>query len=87
MVDAADYTVWRNNLGGTSLLNDATPGTVDFDDYNFWKEHFGATGAGGGAMFALSVPEPASAIVLAIGAVGLVWWRRDPLPSIWNAPI
>ena len=51
IVDAADYTVWRNNLGsGTSLPNDDTPG-VGQDDYTRWKTHFGQTaGSGSGAM-------------------------------------
>ena len=41
IVDAADYTVWRDNLGsGTSLPNDGTPG-VGHDDYVRWKIHFG----------------------------------------------
>ena len=74
VVDAADYTVWRNSLGGSSLLNDATPGMVDVADYNYWKAHFGATSGGLGA---LAVPEPASAIVLAIGAVSLIRLRRN----------
>ena len=51
-VDAADYTLWRNNLGsGTSLPNDDTAG-VDQDDYARWKTHFGETlssGPGSGA--------------------------------------
>ncbi len=61
VVDAADYTVWRNRLGGTSLLNDATPDTVDLADYNYWKSHFGATLSGSGSVAA--VPEPASGVL------------------------
>ena len=45
-VDAADYTVWRNNLGGpgTALANrDPNNGTgpVAAADYNSWKANFG----------------------------------------------
>jgi autotransporter-associated beta strand protein len=63
-VDAADYTVWRNNLGsGTSLPNDSTDG-VGQDDYEFWKAHFGETAGGGGSAGAspsqAAVPEPAT---------------------------
>ena len=41
IVDAADYTVWRDHLGQTfALPNEGTgqtPGTVSIEDYNFWK--------------------------------------------------
>jgi len=42
IVDAADYTVWLDALGGTTLLNEsASPGIVDQSDYDFWKGNFG----------------------------------------------
>jgi len=67
VVDAADYTVWRDNLGGlTALPNDDTPG-VGPDDYTRWKNNFGqssGTGSGAGATGSTaanaSVPEPAT---------------------------
>jgi hypothetical protein len=45
-VNAADYTVWRDNLGlqmgALSSNGDADgDGDVDIDDYREWKEHFG----------------------------------------------
>ena len=47
VVNAADYTVWRNNLGsGTALPNDDTAG-VGPDDYTRWKTHFGETSGSG----------------------------------------
>jgi hypothetical protein len=76
-VDAADYTVWRDNLGASNVLpNDSTPGLVTVDDYNVWKSNFGlmaASGVGTGA----AVPEPRSE-ASAVAALGLVaWnWRR-----------
>jgi hypothetical protein len=55
-VDAADYVVWRDNLGsGTSLPNDDTAG-VDQEDYMRWKAHFGQP-AGSGAGTGAAVPE------------------------------
>ena len=49
IVDAADYTVWRDRLGGTTLTNEsASPGMVDSADYDYWKAHFGATSPGTG---------------------------------------
>jgi autotransporter-associated beta strand protein len=45
VVNAADYTVWRDHLGQTFQLpnegDDVSPGMVDRDDYDFWKENFG----------------------------------------------
>ncbi len=69
IVDAADYTVWRNNLGGsTSLPNDDTPG-VGQDDYARWRTHFGQTaGNGSGANANAAVPEPATLALLMLAA-------------------
>jgi hypothetical protein len=60
-VDAADYTVWRDQLGSlTSLLNDDTAG-VGPDDYDRWRSHFGESAGGGTAAGAQSsVPEATS---------------------------
>ncbi len=76
IVDAADYTVWRNNLGsGTSLPNDDTAG-VDLDDYNRWKSNFGdVPGAGAGALGA-AVPEPSSLLLIVGPLVALGAARR-----------
>jgi hypothetical protein len=42
VVNAGDYTRWRDNLGATvTLPNDSTPGMVTSDDYNVWKTAFG----------------------------------------------
>ena len=51
VVDAADYTTWRDHLGQTFALTNedpgSTPGTVTIEDFNYWKAHFGATGGSG----------------------------------------
>jgi hypothetical protein len=48
IVDAADYTVWRNMLGqAVELPNDddtQTPNSVTQEDYVVWKTNFGSTG-------------------------------------------
>lgn len=46
-VNAADYTVWRNNLGETMSLTNQSPlaitrSLVDQEDYDLWKANFGA---------------------------------------------
>lgn len=52
-VDAADYVVWRNNLGAAddSALNGNGDGVagVDQSDYLVWKNNFGATSTPGSA--------------------------------------
>jgi hypothetical protein len=72
VVDAADYTVWRNTLGSTTELvadGDAS-GTIDEGDYDVWKLHFGETvpgtgnGSAGDRSSQLSVPESASAVLM-----------------------
>jgi hypothetical protein len=72
VVNAADYTVWRNNLGSsTALPNDDSAG-VAADDYDRWKTNFGQT-LGNGA--ASAVPEPASLALLLV-ATTMVYVRH-----------
>jgi hypothetical protein len=72
-VDAADYVVWRNTVGGTELAADGNgDGLVDVADYNVWRARFGNTAnLGGGAFMGLpgsaSIPEPPTyALLLAV---------------------
>jgi len=63
-VDAADYTVWRDNFGAATTLPNAnpdamTPALVDQEDHAFWVSHYGAVAT------PISVPEP-SAVVIAL---------------------
>ncbi len=76
VVDAADYTVWRDRLGQTaSLPNDDTPG-VGPDDYMRWKSHFGeSAGDGEAADSNTAVPEPATLMLLIFAANGWCLWR------------
>lgn len=83
VVDAADYTVWRNNLGGSATLpNDSTPGTVIPADYDVWKANFGQTGGvtgtsslitgfvkyvTSGGAGATAIPEPTSVLLVGMG--------------------
>jgi hypothetical protein len=76
IVDAGDYTVWRNNLNSAAdLPNDETPGMVDESDYDVWKLHFGASLAGSGSRVSNAVPEPAS-VLLSFPAVSALCLRR-----------
>jgi hypothetical protein len=75
-VDAADYTLWRDNLDDlTAILpNDSTPG-VDQSDYTIWKTNFGNTLAGAGSGSIMSVPEPATGILFTLGLSALLLRR------------
>lgn len=72
VVDAADYTVWRDHLGAAdeSSLNGNGNGLngVDQADYDLWKANFGDT-PGSGAVGAAAVPEPATGLLLLIAGV------------------
>jgi hypothetical protein len=74
-VNAADYTLWRDNLNSaTALTNDDTSG-VGPDDYTRWKTNFGQSLPAGGASVA-PVPEPASALLLFAAVFGLLLRRH-----------
>ncbi|MCA9239243.1 MAG: hypothetical protein KDA37_03550, partial [Planctomycetales bacterium] len=74
VVDAADYTVWRDNLG----LGDGTPGSlavtdgdgngdglVDVDDYTIWRNQYGiAMTVTPSLVRAAGAPEPSAALLL-----------------------
>jgi hypothetical protein len=87
VVDAADYTVWRDSLGqmGTNLPangnnSGASANKIDSADYTYWKTRFGnmtPMGAGAGS-FASAVPEPDGAALLLLGAGAFVVTIRRP---------
>jgi hypothetical protein len=67
VIDAADYTVWRDTLGSTTDLraDGNADGIVNQLDYQIWKDNFPHSGAGSAAIDA--VPEPFALGLLAIG--------------------
>lgn len=84
VVDAADYTVWRNSFGMAIALpnEDASPNTVDEADYNVWKSRYGeTTGSGTGAAATASVPEPTTLPILCAAVLGLTSMRLRPMPA------
>ena len=74
VVDAADYTVWRDHLDDTFALPNevanTTPGMVTIEDYNEWKDSFGNMGSGSGSvgLNASGVPEPATWLLVSLAA-------------------
>jgi hypothetical protein len=65
VVDAADYTVWRDNFDSNGPLPNETAslGIVDTADFEAWKANFGAMSAGSGQATTSGVPEPASWLI------------------------
>lgn len=84
IVDAADYSVWRDTLGqsGTGLAADGdNSGTVDELDYDIWRQAFDA----GGTNPLAAVPEPTT-WYLALTAIPVMAhrWRRSRVSKIWS---
>ena len=83
IVDAADYTVWRNTFGQTVFwkgdgADGDQSGTIDAGDYDFWRMHFGEVV--GEMATAAGVPEPGTLSLLAIAvgsAVARMLTRKD----------
>lgn len=65
-VDAADYTVWSDGLGGRYTLA----------DYETWIRHFGETAGRGSVDLALATPEPCSWINHVLSVVLLLTTKR-----------
>jgi hypothetical protein len=79
IVDAADYTVWRDMLGqtGSGLAADGNgDNQIDAGDYNIWNTNFGNhSGSGAGANAA--VPEPATLLMLLVGLLTICASRQQ----------
>jgi len=76
LVDAGDFTVWRDSLGQSGdLAADANEDdVVDAEDYAFWQANFGRSEvASAGALAA--VPEPMATVFALNAACGLTVFR------------
>ena len=71
VVDAADYTVWRDTFGSTTILDaDGNgDGTIDLADLAVWNANFGISYGP-----SVSVPEPGAAMLALVAAAG--WFAR-----------
>lgn len=80
IVDAADYAVWRNTNGSTSLLAADGDGNrrIDGGDYTVWRSHFGAT-SGAGQLLTFAVPEPGSCTFFLAALLAVLAVRRRSL--------
>jgi autotransporter-associated beta strand protein len=73
-VNAADYTLWANNLGSpaSTLLNVGEAETVDAALYTVWRDNEGATLPA----LASAVPEPTAVLLTLCGLASLTRKRR-----------
>ncbi|QDT69078.1 Arylsulfatase [Planctomycetes bacterium MalM25] len=65
LVDAADYSVWRDNQGSSAgtLPNDADGGVIGAAQYATWVSNYGATTPA--SVTTQALPEPSTALLLA----------------------
>jgi hypothetical protein len=76
-VDAADYVLWRNNVGTTTVLpNDPAGGIIGPTQYNNWRSHFGASAGSGSGLVGGAVPEPSSLMLVVAAVMGLFSVKR-----------
>lgn len=76
VVNAADYGEWIANLGGTNLDNrdPNLTGPIGVADYLFWKSQLGnGSGVGSGD----AVPEPSTVLLIVVGSLLAVNYRRS----------
>jgi hypothetical protein len=84
VVDAADYTVWRDTLGATGAESAHPAADTNHDflvndlDYDVWKSNFGEPGGapGGGSLGTVGVPEPTAWALLSMGVLLMGAVRR-----------
>ena len=93
IVDAADYSVWRNTFGQSVLFGTKADGNgsgmIDAGDYHVWKTHFGETVAFGSASSSpINVPGPHSFILAFQILLGVLisirqapWKRRSEMAA------
>jgi hypothetical protein len=93
VVDAADYTVWRDTLGHPTVAGTGADGNgsafVDASDYDVWKAKFGNVVPDAVSGGAATVPEPATPLLAAIAVAYFIRvrsLRRKSTMANWHAP-
>ena len=97
VVDAADYTVWRNAFGQNvtprTLADGDGSGVIDQGDYNRWKSNFGLVTGSGGSGSSAAVPEPSALFLAVLGILAVccfayrarrLWHGSSCLTSVAN---
>lgn len=78
VVDTADYTVWRDNVGANAgtLLNDTDGGVIGQAQYDTWSANYGSSLTAQTTSQSLAVPEPSTFGILIAGLAGAALRRR-----------
>jgi len=75
LVNAADYTVWRDRIsqpsGGLWGGNRNLTSSDSAGDYAFWRDNYGKVRSSGLAAGAASVPEPSAFLLLTMSGLGI----------------
>ncbi|WP_425400046.1 hypothetical protein [Aeoliella sp.] len=71
VVNLADYTVWRNNIGAPAgtLPNDVDNTTIGAAQYATWKANFGKALSTSAGTNSLAVPEPIAVLLCGLSAI------------------
>jgi hypothetical protein len=78
VVDALDYTVWRNNFGDadeTDINHSGDGGDIGVGDFEVWKAHYGETMSSGSGGLA-AVPEPTTCCMFGLVGIAFIAIRR-----------
>ena len=86
IVDASDYTVWRDTMGQSVAKGNGADGNgnglVDAGDYDVWRLYFGQTTSGSAS--SAPVPEPAGVAASSVRSCGLVLGDASRQVAIWR---
>jgi lysozyme len=85
VIDAADYTLWRNTMGQNVLPGRGADGNlngvIDAGDFEVWRANFGKlvpnVPSGAGASSVAGVPEPAASALLLAAALNVLLCCRQ----------
>jgi autotransporter-associated beta strand protein len=78
VVDAADYSLWRNEFGaaGSNPADADGNGIVDHGDYAIWRANFGKTAPPASGSALSGVPEPNAFMLSCFAAMATFFARR-----------
>lgn len=86
VVNAADYTVWRDAVGMPSgtLPNDPSGLAIGTSQYDTWRANYGKTVGSAESTTALVIPEPATTTLLT-AVVGFAFMTNRSCRLRWNS--